>query len=119
MDEVEGLHQVSSVLRGTVTGSLLIAALALMATAVAGRLEVGVAVAAGLAIGSTNGYLMVATINRRAPFVAASMFRLALLTSTALMAALILHADAWAVMLGVGLAQIVMTVSGVRQGLKS
>lgn len=109
----------SSVLRGTVAGSLVLAVAALAASTAVGRLDVGVAVAAGLVIGSANGYLMVATVNQRAPFVAASIFRLALLTSTALMAALILNVPTWAVLLGVGAAQIVMTAAGVREGLRS
>jgi hypothetical protein len=110
---------VSSVLRGTVAASLLLGLIAIAISAAVGRLGLGVALAAGLAIGSTNGYLMVATINRRAPFVAASIFRMALLTSTALMVAIILNASAWAVLLGVGLAQIVMTAAGVREGLRA
>jgi hypothetical protein len=96
-----------------------LAALAIAGSAALSHLDIGVALAAGFSIGSTNGYLMVATVNRRAPFVAASIFRLALLTSTALMVAIILNAAVWAVMLGVGVAQIVLSVAGLRQGLRS
>ena len=109
----------SSVLRGTVTGSLVLAAGAIVASAAAGRMELGVAVAAGLAIGMSNGYLLMATIQQRAPFVAASIFRLALLTSSGLMAAIVLHAEAWAVLLGVGVSQVVFAAVSVRQGLRT
>lgn len=109
----------SSVLRGTVAGSLVLAVATVAASTAMGRLDIGVAVAVGLVIGSANGYLMVATVNQRAPFVAASIFRMALLTSTALIAALILSVPAWAVLLGVGAAQVVMTAAGVREGLRS
>jgi hypothetical protein len=105
-------------LRGTVAASLLLGLLAIAASALAGHPGIGISLAAGLAIGSTNGYLMVATINQRAPFVPASFFRLALLTGAALIVALLLHATLWAVALGVGAAQLVMTAVGVREGLR-
>lgn len=100
-------------------GSLFLALAAIAASAALGRLEIGVALAAGLVIGASNGYLLVATIRQRAPFVAAAIFRLALLTSTGLMAAILLHADAWAVLLGVGVAQLVFAAEGVREGMRS
>ncbi len=109
----------SSVLRGTVMGSLFLALAAIVASAAIGRLGIGVALAAGLIIGASNGYLLVATVRQRAPFVAASIFRMALLTSTGLMAAIVLHAEAWAVLLGVGIAQLVFAAEGVREGLRS
>lgn len=109
----------SSVLRGTVLASLILSVAALAATGALGRVDLGVALAAGLVIGSTNGYLLVATIRQRTPFVAGSIFRLALLTSTALMAAILLRADAWAVLLGVGASQVVFAAASVRQGLRS
>ena len=109
----------SSVLRGTVIGSLLLGAAAVAAAGALGHLSLGVALAVGLLIGASNGYLLVATIQQRAPFVPASIFRLALLTSTGLFAAILLHADAWAVLLGVGLAQVVFVAEGVREGLRS
>lgn len=108
----------AAMLRGTVAASLLAAILAIVGSALLGQLSVGISLAAGLAIGSTNGYLMVATIQRRAPFVAASFFRLALLTGTALMAAIILHAVLWAVALGIAGSQLLMTGIGVREGLR-
>lgn len=107
-----------AVLRGTVAAALLLGIVSIIASAVAGHLAFGVSLAAGLAIGSANGYLMVATIQRRAPFVAASFFRLALLTGTALMASILLHASLAAVALGIAASQLLMTGIGVREGLR-
>lgn len=106
-------------LRETVVASLFLAAVVIVASMLFKRLDVGMGLAAGLVIGSANGYLLVASLGRRAPFVAASMVRLALLTSTALVVALVLHSAIWAVALGVGVAQIVMTAVAVRAGLRS
>lgn len=108
----------AAVLRGTVAAALLLGIVAIIASAVTGHLAFGVSLAAGLAIGSTNGYLMVATIQRRAPFAAASFFRLALLTGTALMAAILLHASIWVVAVGIAASQLLMTAIGVREGLR-
>ena len=109
----------AAVLRGTVTACLFLGVVAIAGGAAVGHLSIGISLAAGLAIGATNGHLMVATLNRRAPFVAASFFRMALLTGTALMAAILLHAAPWAVVFGVAGAQLAMTASAVREGLRS
>jgi hypothetical protein len=106
-------------LRETVIASLFLGAIVFVIGATLGHAAVGVGLAAGLAIGCSNGYLMVATINRRAPFVAASIFRLALLSSTAVMVAILLHGSPWAVVLGVGVAQMVMAAFALREGLRS
>jgi hypothetical protein len=45
--------------------------------------------------------------------------RLAILSAVALGAALLLQVSAWAVLLGVGAAQVIMVVAGVRQGLRA
>ena len=109
----------AAVLRGTVVACLSLALVAIAGGIVLGRVPEGMSLAAGLAIGSTNGYLLVATVNRRAPFMAASFFRMALLTGTVVIAAMLLHGAPWAVALGVGAAQMVMTAVGVREGLRS
>jgi hypothetical protein len=121
LGEVEGVGQVkmADVLRATALTSLFLAAISVAIAAAIGQLSVGLGLAAGMAIGSSNGYLMVATINQRAPFVPASVFRLVLLTGAALMVATTLHWSAWAVALGVGIAQLVMAAAAVREGLRS
>jgi hypothetical protein len=111
--------KMADVLRATALTSLFLAAISVAIAAAIGQLSVGLGLAAGMAIGSSNGYLMVATINQRAPFVPASVFRLVLLTGAALMVATTLHWSAWAVALGVGIAQLVMAAAAVREGLRS
>ena len=105
-------------LRVTVAASLLVGAVAIVAGTALGQVPVGAGFAAGLAIGATNGYLMVAMLNRRVPFAASGFFRMALLTGTAIIAATLLHAAVWAVAFGVAAAQLVMTGSAVREGLR-
>jgi len=72
----------------------------------------------GTLIGSTNAYLMVALLDQGSPFLFASLMRLAILSAVALGVALLLQSSAWAVILGVGSAQLVMVVAAVRQGLR-
>lgn len=110
--------RMAAMLRVTVAASILVGALAIAAGTVLGHASAGAGLAAGLAIGSTNGYLMVAMLNRRVPFAASGFFRMALLTGTALLAAILLHAAPWAVALGVAAAQLVMTGAAVREGLR-
>ncbi len=106
-------------LRSSLAASVLIAAGSIVFGAAVGRLEAGIALAAGLLIGSVNGRLVIATLGRTNSFVLASVGRLILLTAIAIGVAVLLGPQAWLVLLGVGLAQIVMVASAVRQGLRA
>ncbi len=94
------------------------AAVILLATAL-GHATAGLGMALGLVIGSANGYLIVALLDRSSSFLFASLMRLASLTALAIGAALLLQSSAWTVLLGVGAAQLVMVAAGVRRGLRS
>ena len=83
-----------------------------------GHPAAGLAMAAGLVLGSLNGYLIQGLLNRGAPFVAASLMRILFFSSLVLIAALTLRTNAWALALGIGLAQLVMVGVGVRRGLR-
>jgi hypothetical protein len=109
----------SSILRETVVACATLAIAAAGAAALAGHATFGIGIAEGLLIGSTNGYLMVALLDQESSFLFLSLMRLAVLSVVALGAALLLQSSAWAVILGVGAAQLVMVVAGVRQGLRS
>jgi hypothetical protein len=98
--------------------SILSIAAVAVATAI-GHFSIGIGLAAGLLLGSANGYLIQGLINRGAPFVAASLLRILFFTSIVLIAALILREAAWPLALGIGLAQLVMVAVGVRMGLRS
>jgi hypothetical protein len=106
------------VLRQTLLAcAVLSVAIAVVASAI-GHTAIGLAMAVGLMLGSANGYLIQGLLNRGAPFVAASLLRIVLFSSLVLIAALTMRGSAWAVALGIGLAQLVMVVAGVRSGLR-
>jgi hypothetical protein len=109
----------SSILRETVVVCATLAIAAAAAAAVAGHPTFGIGIAAGLLIGSTNGYLLVALLDQDSSFLFASLMRLIILSVVALGAALLLQSSAWTVILGVGAAQLIMVAAGVRQGLRS
>ena len=108
----------SVVLRQTAVGCALLAGACAVTLSVAGHPIVGLALGAGLLAGSLNGYLIDGMLSRGAPFVAASLARIVFFSLLVLMAAFILRRDAWAVALGIGVAQLVMMGVSVRRGLK-
>lgn len=108
----------SGLLRQTVVACAILALGAVAGGFVTGHATEGFGLAAGLLLGSANGYLLQGLLARGAPFVAASLLRIVLFSSVVLVAALAMRGDAWALALGIGLAQLVMVASGVRAGLK-
>jgi hypothetical protein len=99
--------------------STAVAVLAILLSAIAGQLMVGVGLGAGLVIGSLNGHFVAALLARDTPFVMGSVVRMAMLSGVAVLAAVLLASPVWAVLLGVGAAQLVMVGAGVRQGLRA
>jgi hypothetical protein len=106
-------------LRQTVAGCAILAFVAAVAGSVAGHPTVGLGLAAGLMLGSMNGYLLQGLLARGAPFVAASLLRIVLFSAIVLLAAIAVRGEAWAFALGIGLAQLVLVVAGLRAGLRS
>ena len=107
------------VLKMTVTACALLAAAIVGGAALIGHLPLGIGIAAGLLLGSLNGYVLQALLGRGAPMVAGSLARLVMFSLLAIGAALVLGTAAWTVPLGIGLAQLVMVAAGVRQGLRA
>lgn len=105
-------------LRQTAVGCAILAIVAAAGLSLLGRPGTGVGLAAGLLLGSLNGYLIQGLLGRGAPFVAASLFRIIFFSSFVLIAAFMLRGDAWTVALGIGLAQLVMVAVGIRTGLQ-
>ena len=70
-------------LRETVAMSAILAAGAVLAGALTAHLYIGVGLGAGLVIGSVNGHLVAALLDRGAPFVPASIGRLAVVSAIA------------------------------------
>jgi hypothetical protein len=106
-------------LRETVVASVILAIVATAIAGLSGHLAIGLGLAAGLVLGSANGYAIAALLGQGAPFLAGSMLRLVTLSSLALLVALVFGVAAWPVMLGIAAAQLVMVASGVRQGLRA
>ena len=105
-------------LRQTVVACSIAAVAATVIGSALGHPAAGLAMAAGLVLGSLNGYLIQGLLNRGAPFVAASLMRILFFSSLVLIAALTLRTNAWALALGIGLAQLVMVGVGIRRGLR-
>ena len=107
------------VLKVTVTASAVLAAAIATGAALSGHLSLGIGIAAGLLLGSLNGYLIQALLSRGTPMVAGSLLRLVMFSSIVVLAALVLRSAAWTVPLGIGIAQLVMVAAGVRQGIRA
>ena len=106
-------------LRDTVIASAILAALVTVISAAFGQLTIGLGLAAGLLVGSANGYAIAGLLGQATPFLAGSMLRLVTLSGLALLVALVFGVSAWPVMLGVGAAQLVMVAASIRQGLRT
>jgi hypothetical protein len=106
-------------LRDTVVASAILAVAVVAMAGLSGYLTIGLGVAAGLVVGSANGFAIAALLSNGAPFVAASVMRLATFTALALLVAVAFGIAAWPVVLGVGVAQLVMVAAGVRQGMRA
>jgi hypothetical protein len=106
-------------LRDTVVASTILGVAVASIAGLFGYLAIGLGVAAGLVIGSANGFAIRALLGNGAPFVAASVMRLATLTALALLVAVAFGVSAWPVVLGVGGAQLVMAAVGMRHGMRA
>lgn len=104
--------------KNVVATCVAIAAASAVGGSLTGHAEVGFALSAGLLLGSLNGYLIQGLMRRGAPFAVSGLFRIMLFSSVVLVAAFTLRSAAWALALGIGLAQLVMVAVGVRQGLR-
>ncbi len=109
----------TGLLRQTVAACSALAAGAAVVASVMGHVETGIALAAGLVLGSLNGYLIQGLLNRGTPFVAASLLRILFFSSLVLMTALTFRSSAWAVAMGIAVSQLVMVGVGIRNGIRS
>lgn len=97
----------------------MLGAAAILVGALAGHSAVGLGAALGLVIGSSNGYLVIALLDRDSPFVFGSLMRLATLSALAIGVAIVFRTAPWSVLIGVAAAQVVMVAVSVRQGLRA
>ena len=103
----------------TLSLCLVFAATVFVGAELAGQPSVGLGLAVGILIGSVNGFTLQAVLDRRAPILATSIVRLAMFSLLSIAAAWLIGASIWSVVLGVGLAQLVMVVVGARQGFRA
>ena len=99
--------------------SLSLAAIAVVVGVVAGYAEAGASLAVGLVLGSFNGFAIRSLLERRAPILPTSILRLGVFTLTALLIARLTGWSIWTMVIGIGVAQLVMVAVGVRQGLRA
>ena len=111
--------KLGGVLRETVVASAALATITVLIATVTGHLSLGVALGAGLVIGSFNGRLVAGTLEMGMPFVASSLVRMVVVSAIAILAALLFGIPIWAMLIGVGAAQLIMVAAGVRQGLRA
>ena len=107
------------IVRATWTASVALASVAFLAGFVLNQRSIGLGLALGLVVGAGNGELIQRAIDSRAPFVAASVVRMAAVSAVAILVALLVGASPIAVLLGVAAAQFVMVAAAVRQGLRA
>jgi hypothetical protein len=107
-----------ALLRETVAASAALAAIAIVVAGIFGQISIGLGLGIGLLIGSVNGHAISFLLRREAPFVFASLVRLAMVSAIAILAATLLGSAAWWVLIGVALAQFVMVAAAVRQGVR-
>jgi len=103
----------------TLGASLLLAAAVILSAGLAGKGTLGAGVGVGLVLGSFNGFIIKALLDRRAPMLPTSILRLAMYSLIALLAARILGGSVWPVVIGIGIAQLVQVGVGVRRGLRA
>ncbi|GAC1656711.1 MAG: hypothetical protein NVS9B1_12700 [Candidatus Dormibacteraceae bacterium] len=100
------------------TTAIACAAMALAAIVLAlilGHPRAGLALGAGLVIGSANGYLARKSLNVDIPFRATSLGRLAVISMAGLAAGILLGMDvAWLALVGLAAAQLVLAGAAVR-----
>ncbi|HKC20751.1 MAG TPA: hypothetical protein VKE27_14105 [Candidatus Dormibacteraeota bacterium] len=107
------------IVRATWTACVALASIAFVVAFVLDERSIGLGLALGLVVGAGNGELIRRVILRRAPFVIASVARMAAVSGLAFLVALLFGASPVAVLLGVAAAQFVMVAAAVREGLRA
>jgi hypothetical protein len=108
-----------SIQQETLIISLLLAGALFVGAGLAGQILLGAGVGVGLVIGSLNGFIIKAALDRGAPMLITSFLRLSLFTLLGLLAARMLGGSIWPVVAGIAAAQLVMVGIGVRQGRRA
>lgn len=95
------------------------AVIAAVVGVVVGHAAPGGALATGLAIGSINGAIAAKLINLPLPFLATSLLRIITLSMIGIAIGLAFGlANIWLVILGLGIAQVVLALAALRESLR-
>ncbi len=95
------------------------AVIAVLVGILLGHLAPGGALATGLAIGSVNGAMAAKLISLPVPFLATSLLRIVTLSMIAIAIGLAFGlASMWLVILGLGVAQVVLAAAALRESLR-
>lgn len=108
------------VLRTTLRVCMLVGSASVLALGLGGHLDAGLALAIGIGVGSTNGYLAKHTLGLEMSFWITSLGRLAVLSAAGLSVALLLDsAFAWLVPVGIAVAQMVMAGVALKEAVRA
>ena len=108
--------EVSRVVRLSTVACVVAAAVCVVAASIASRAAVGVELAAGIVIGAANAHMAQRLLNVGVPFMATSMLRILSMTAAAGVVGLLIGLDhVWLIVAGVGIAQLLMSGSALRE----
>jgi hypothetical protein len=106
----------AAALRAVLRGCLAAAMVAVAVSAIAGYSRAGIAIAAGLAIGSVNGHLALRSLASDASFRITSLGRLGILSAAGVGVGLLLGADvAYFTIAGLAVAQLILAAAAAYQ----
>ena len=109
-------RETGRVVRLTTVACLILAGLVVVGLSVAGRPAAGAFLAAGMVVGATNAHMAQRLINLGIPFAATSLLRIMAMTAMAVIIGLIGgFGSVFLVIAGVGVAQLVMAGSALRE----
>jgi hypothetical protein len=109
-------REVDRVVRLSTVLCVVAAVVTVVATAIAGRVATGALLAGGIVIGAANGFMAQRLFTINIPFAATSMLRIMTLTAAAAAVGLVIGLDhVWLIIAGVGVAQLLMSGSALRE----
>jgi len=109
-------REVGRVVRLSTIACLLAAAVCIGAASIAGRAATGAELSIGIVIGAANSHMTQRLLNVGLPFMATSMLRILTMTAAAAAVGLIIGLDhVWLIVAGLGVAQLIMSGSALRE----
>jgi hypothetical protein len=114
--EQSAAHEVDRVVRLSTVVCLVAAVVSIVVASLAGRPSVGAVLAAGIVIGSANAHMVQRLVRLGVPLVATSLMRIMTLTAAAAAVGLLIGlSNIWLIVAGLGVAQLIMSGSALRE----